>query len=74
MAADIGNAYLNAPCREKICTVAGRQFSTDCGAIFLVTRALYGLKLAGAAWWAFFAQALTMLSFRSTRGDSDVYI
>ena len=63
MAADIENAYLNAPCREKIWTVAGLEFSTDCGAIFLVTRALYGLKLAGAAWRAFFAQALTMLSF-----------
>ena len=42
MASDIGNAYLNAPCREKIWTVAGPEFSTDCGAIFLVTRALYG--------------------------------
>ena len=27
MAADIGNAYLNAPCREKIWTVAGKEFS-----------------------------------------------
>ena len=74
MAADIGNAYLNAPCREKIWTVAGPEFGTDCVAIFLITRALYGLKSAGVAWRAFSAQALTMLSFRSTCRDSDVYI
>ena len=74
MAADIGNAYLNAPCCEKIWAVAGQEFGTQCGAIILVTRALYGLKSAGAAWRSFFAQALTMLGFRSTRRDSDVYI
>ena len=74
MAADIGNAYLNAPCHEKIWTVAGQELGTECGAIFLVTRALYGLKSAGAAWRSFFAQALTMLGFRSTCRDSDVYI
>ena len=74
MAADIGNAYLNAPCCEKIWTMAGPEFGTDCGAIFLITRALYGLKSASVAWRSFFAQTLTMLSFRSTHGDSDVYI
>ena len=63
MTADIGNAYLNAPCHEKIWTVAGPEFGTDCGAIFLVTRALYGLKSAGAAWRSFFVQVLTMLGF-----------
>ena len=63
MAADIGNAYLNAPCCEKIWTMAGPEFGTDCGAIFLITRALYGLKSASVAWRSFFAQALTMLSF-----------
>ena len=74
MAADIGNAYLNAPSREKIWTVAGDEFGTDKGCVFLVTRALYGLKSAGAAWRSFFAQSLTSLGFKPTRGDSDVYI
>ena len=74
MAADIGNAYLNAPCREKIWTMAGQEFGTDCVVIFIITRALYGLKSAGAAWRSFFVPVLTMLGFRSTRGDSDVYI
>ena len=74
VAADIGNAYLNAPNKEKIYTVAGPEFGEDQGTVYLVTRALYGLKSAGAAWRSFFAQVLIDLRFRPTRGDPDVYI
>ena len=49
MSADIGNAYLNAPNKEKIWTVAGHEFGTDKGAMFIISQALYGLKSAGAA-------------------------
>ena len=49
-ACDIGNAYLNAPCREKLWTIAGPEFGSDNGCIMLIVRALYGLKSSGAAW------------------------
>ena len=42
--------------------------------VFIITRALYGLKSAGAAWRTFSAQTLTQLEFKPTCGDSDVYI
>ena len=74
MSADIRNAYLNAPNKEKIWTVAGHEFGTDKGAVFIITRALYGLKSAGAAWRTFFAQALTRLEFKPMQGNGDVYI
>jgi len=75
MMADIGNAYLNAPCAEKIWMVAGPEFGDEQGTIFLVVCALYGLKSAGASWRAFFAQTLENdLGFKPTRGDPDVYI
>jgi len=75
VAADIGNAYLNAPNREKTWTVAGPEFGEDAGTVYLVIRALYGQKSAGAAWRAFFAQVLTVdLGFVPTRADPDVYI
>ena len=74
MSADIGNAYLNAPNKEKIWTIAGHEFGTDKGSVFIITRALYGLKSASTAWRMFFAQTLTQLEFKPTRGDSDVYI
>ena len=62
MSADISNAYLNAPNKEKIWTVAGHEFGIDKGSVFIITRALYGLKSAGAAWRTFFAQMLHNLS------------
>jgi hypothetical protein len=43
MACDIGNAYLNAPCREKIWFVAGPEFGSKQGQVVKVVRALYGL-------------------------------
>ena len=73
-AADIGNAYLNAPCREKIWTVAGAEFGTDQGAVMIVKRALYGLKSSGASWRAMLAQTLGDLGYTSTRADPDVWI
>ena len=49
MACDIGNAYLNAPCREKIWCIAGREFGSEKGTVMVITRALYGLKSSGAS-------------------------
>ena len=74
MACDIGNAYLNAPCREKIWCVAGREFGSDCGKVLKVTRALYGLKSSGASWRAMFATTLTDLGYESSKADPDVWM
>ena len=41
LAADIGTAYLNAPCREKIWTKSGPEFGTQQGCVMLIVRALY---------------------------------
>jgi len=57
-ACDIGNAYLNAACREKLCTVAGCEFGSEKGSVMLITRALYGLKFSGAAWRAKLAETM----------------
>jgi len=73
-AADVGNAYLNAPCREKIWTRAGKEFSSDEGSIMIIVRALYGLKTSNAAWRAAFAEKLTEMGYKSTKADPDVWI
>ena len=50
MSCDIGNAYLNARCREKIWFVAGAECGPDLqGCVCKLVRALYGLKSSGAA-------------------------
>ena len=48
-AADIENAYPTAPCSENIWARAGPEFVMDEGRVFIVVRALYGLKISGAA-------------------------
>ena len=50
MACDIGSAYLDASCREKIWFVAGREIGSKQGKVVKVVRALYGLKSSGASW------------------------
>jgi Reverse transcriptase (RNA-dependent DNA polymerase) len=65
MAADIGNAYLNAFTSEKVYTITGAEFGEEAGQVAVIVRALYGLKSSGAAWHAFFAQSLCDLGFTS---------
>jgi len=72
--ADIGNAYLNAPCREKIWTITGKEFGSDEGSIMIIVRALYGLKTSGAAWRNTFAQKLLEMGYTSTKANPDVWI
>jgi hypothetical protein len=49
LSADIQNAYLNAPTKEKIYTIAGPEFGADnIGRPVLIVRALYGLRSSGA--------------------------
>ena len=56
---DIQNAYLTAPCREKIYFIAGPELGSDQGKIIIIKRALYGLKSSGAAFRSFFAENFT---------------
>jgi len=62
-ATDVGNAYLNAPCGEKIWTQAGKEFGSNKGCVMIIVRALYGLKTSGAAWRATFAQKLMEMGY-----------
>jgi hypothetical protein len=48
MACDLENAYLDAPCVEKIWLEGGLECGSDKGKVCVVVRALYGLKSAGA--------------------------
>jgi len=73
MACDIGNAYLNAPCREKVWFVGGIDTGADHGKVLVICRALYGLKSSGASWRATLAQTLRDLGFEETLADPDVW-
>jgi hypothetical protein len=58
MSCDLENAYLNAPCREKIWFEGGIKCGEDQGKVCVLVRSLYGLKSGGAAFWTLLAQIL----------------
>lgn len=72
-ACDIGNAYLNAPCREKVWFIGGADCRDDKGKIVVVVRALYGLKSSGASWRATLMASLVNMGFTNSRADADVW-
>jgi hypothetical protein len=74
MACDLENAYLNAPCVEKIWFEGGLECGSDKGKVCVVVCAMYGLKLTGALWHVTLAQALHDIGFVSTIADPDVWI
>ena len=73
-ACDIGNAYLNAECREKLWTIAGSEFGSEKGSVMLIVKALYGLKSSGAAWRAKLADTMRSMDYTPTQADPDVWI
>jgi hypothetical protein len=74
LSADIGNAYLNAPNREKVYATAGKEFGSRAGQTVIIVRALYGLKSAGAVWRAHLTGSLTSIGYKSCLADLDVWL
>ena len=75
MACDIGNAFLNAPNRERGHVKVGKElFGPEHeGKFDVVVRALYGLKSAIAAWRQHFSDAITKeIGYKSTLADPEV--
>jgi hypothetical protein len=75
MSADIQNAYLTANCREKVYTRAGPEFGEgQKGKIFIIRKAVYGLRSSGASFWSKLRGRLHEMGFRPTQADHDVWI
>jgi hypothetical protein len=75
LVADVGNAYLNAPCCcEKIWFTAGREFGSRVGTKIVLVRALYGLKTSGAAWRAYIFRIMRELGFEPSMADPVIWM
>ena len=72
--ADIKNAFLTAPSKEKVWVRAGPEFGHLEGRVFIVKKALYGLKAAGASFRSCFTLRLDECGFKSSGGDPDVWL
>ena len=71
---DITNAYVNAPCREKVAAVAGPEFGEYEGCVVIIEKALYGLKTSGAAWHAHLSEKLRAMGFIPSLADPDMWM
>ena len=74
LSGDIQNAYLTAPNKEKIFMKAGPEFGSKEGKLFIVERALYGLKSAGASFRQYLADKIYDLGFKPSASDPDVWM
>ena len=71
---DVTNAYLNAPCREKIWVEAGPEFGDrDVGSVMIIRKAAYGLKSSGFSWRQTLSQTIQDLGYTCSQADPDVY-
>lgn len=74
LGADVQNAFLTAPNKEKCWMIAGAEFGPDEGKTFLVVKALYGLKSASFSFRSYMAEKLSDLGFQSSLADPDVWL
>ena len=74
-AADIQNAYLQAPSSDKHFIYCGKEFGLEHdGSVALIRRALYGGKASGRDFWHHLRSFMEHLQFKSSKADPDVWI
>ena len=71
-AADIQNAYIQAPTSEKHYVICGPEFGENQGKKALIRCALYGVKSAGRDYWLYLQSCIEFLGFSPCRADPDI--
>ncbi len=72
-AADIRNAYISAPIKEKVWCALGPEFGPDASKSVIFVRTLYGLKSADATFHAHLADCMRHLGYTSCPADPDLW-
>ena len=71
---DIGNAYLEAHTKEKVCIRAGPKFGPLEGHYLLIVKALYGLKSSGLCWSERFSSVLQEMGYFPCKNELDIWM
>jgi len=71
---DIGNAYLEAYTNEKVYVIAGPEFGELEGHIFVIRKALYGLKTSSIRWHERYSQVLRSMKFVPSHAEPDIWM
>ena len=73
-ATDIGNAYLEAKTREKVCIRAGPEFGELEGHLLIIYKALYGLRSSGREFGDLLADCLRKEGFVPSLAEPQVFM
>jgi len=71
---DIGNAYLESYTEEKVCFIAGPEFGDRAGHLFVIIKALYGLKSSGRQWHDRLHDVLRSMQFVPSKAEDDIWM
>jgi hypothetical protein len=71
LGADVQNAFLAAPNKEKCWMIAGPEFGPEEGKTFLVVNALYGLKSASFSFRLYMTEKLSSMG---STADTDLWL
>ena len=74
MVGDVGNAYLEAYTKEKVCFIAGPAFGPLEGHTLIIVKALYGLRTSGARYHERFADTLRDMKFFQCKNEQDLWM
>ena len=71
---DVGNAYLESETKELVYVIAGPEFASQEGHVFVIRKALYGLKSSGLRWHERFSEVLLQMGFTPSRAEPDIWL
>ena len=71
---DIGNTFLQAYTKEKVCTRYGPELGEYRERIFIIVKSVYGLITSAVQWRNLFADTLQIWCFCATKYDRDVWM
>ena len=74
MVGDVGNAYLEAYTKERVCFIAGPEFGELEGCTLVINKALYGLWSSGARFHDRMADVLRAMNFLPCKNDGDLWL
>jgi hypothetical protein len=70
--ADVGNSYLEATTKEKVCIVVGLEFGSPEVHSLVIDCALYGLRSSGLCWHQWFSDVFRPMGFKPSKAEADV--
>ena len=71
---DIGNAYLEAVCQEKVYIIAGPEFGDREGHTLVIHKALYGLRTSSLRWYERLSDCLHEMGFTPSKAEPEIWM